>query len=244
MESALNDWLERVEEQVNNFETEKASAFDLQQLEMKLQTEVRDRQNSTDQILQIAQNAEKICNRLTDDALAAVEEVRHRQSDGDERTAQMVRYLEDKIRILERGGNFGEASPDTFKLTSGDTFRTQGPQQNDMVQLETKISKRMSESIESLADIIKDYARKYRRLTERVGDVEVKLFGAAREDKPRKTKKMNSSIAGKENTSMNRGSIVQQRKSPNTSMNRGGQTPPVKEEKKKKKKDVHRSKSK
>ena len=80
----------------------------------------------------------------------------------------------------------------------------------------------MSESIESLADIIKDYARKYRRVTERVGDVEVKLFGAVREDKPKKGKKMNSSIIGKENTSINRGSIVQPRKSPNTSMNRGG----------------------
>ena len=80
----------------------------------------------------------------------------------------------------------------------------------------------MSESIESLADIIKDYARKYRRLTERVGDVEVKLFGEVREDKPRKGKKMNSSIIGKENTSINRGSIVPYKKSPNTSMNRGG----------------------
>ena len=61
--------------------------------------------------------------------MAAIEEVRHRQSDGEERTAQMLRYLEDKIRILDRnGGHMGEASPDTFKLTSGDTFRTQAPQ--------------------------------------------------------------------------------------------------------------------
>ena len=36
MEQALNDWLERVEDQVNNFEQEKASAFDLHQLELKI----------------------------------------------------------------------------------------------------------------------------------------------------------------------------------------------------------------
>jgi hypothetical protein len=43
--------------------------------------------------------------------------------------------------------------------------------------MEDKMSKRMSESIESLAEIIKDYARKYRKLTERTGDIETKLFG-------------------------------------------------------------------
>jgi hypothetical protein len=82
MESALNDWLEKVEEQVNSIEDklqDKATIFDIQQLDLKLQTEVRDRQYATDQIVQIAQNAEKICNRLTDDALASVEELRGKQ---------------------------------------------------------------------------------------------------------------------------------------------------------------------
>jgi hypothetical protein len=47
----------------------------------------------------------------------------------------------------------------------------------DFKQMEEKMSKRMSESIESLAEIIKDYARKYRKLNERTGDIETKLFG-------------------------------------------------------------------
>jgi hypothetical protein len=142
----------------------------------------------------------------------------------------MIRYIEDKIRVIDRNGP--EASPDTFKLTSGDTFRTQTP--IDAKQIESKISKRMTESIESLADIIKDYARKYRRLNDRMSDVEVKLFGATRDEKSKKGKK--TSAAGKENTSINRGSIGPGKKSPNTSMNRGsikGHTPPVKEAKKK-----------
>lgn len=35
----------------------------------------------------------------------------------------------------------------------------------------------MADSIEQLAEIIKDYARKYRKVNERVVDLEVKIFG-------------------------------------------------------------------
>lgn len=54
MEAALNDWLERVEEQVNIMDDklqEKATVYDLQQFEYKLQSEARDRKNATDQIV-------------------------------------------------------------------------------------------------------------------------------------------------------------------------------------------------
>jgi len=44
-------------------------------------------------------------------------------------------------------------------------------------QLDDKLSRRMAESIEQLAEIIKDYARKNRRLNDRLSDVETKLFG-------------------------------------------------------------------
>lgn len=48
---------------------------------------------------------------------------------------------------------------------------------NDIKALEDKLSRRMAESIEQLAEIIKDCARKNRKLNDRLGDVEVKLFG-------------------------------------------------------------------
>lgn len=38
----------------------------------------------------------------------------------------------------------------------------------------------MAESVEELAKIIKDYARKHRKMTDRVGDIEARLFGQAR----------------------------------------------------------------
>lgn len=51
MEAALNDWLEQVEEQVNLIQdklSEKASIFDLQQIDYKVDNEVKDRQYATD----------------------------------------------------------------------------------------------------------------------------------------------------------------------------------------------------
>jgi hypothetical protein len=35
----------------------------------------------------------------------------------------------------------------------------------------------MAQGIEELAEIIKDYARKYRKFNERLSDLEVKIFG-------------------------------------------------------------------
>jgi len=71
MESALNQWLEKVEDQINQIDdrvNQKASFYEVKDLEKKMQEESDERQQTTEQILQIAQNAEKICNRLTDDA--------------------------------------------------------------------------------------------------------------------------------------------------------------------------------
>ena len=102
----------------------------------------------------------------------------------------MVRYLEDKIRVasvnnsnLNNPHNEGILSggSDTFKISSQETFRSQnqnnqnhtthtpvGGVQNilntpDLRHLEDKLSKRMADSIESLAEIIKDQAKKFRR---------------------------------------------------------------------------------
>lgn len=62
----------------------------------------------------------------------------------------------------------------------------------------------MAESIESLAEIIKDYARKYRKVNERVGDIEVKIFGQSRDERQKKAKVVNHKVAGNGlNTSMN-----------------------------------------
>ena len=47
-----------------------------------------------------------------------------------------------------------------------------------MKKLEEKITSRMADSVEQLGKIIKEYAKKNRRTVERVGDLEMKVFGA------------------------------------------------------------------
>lgn len=72
MEHALNEWLERVEEQVNTLQdqiNEKSNFTDLQQLELKIQMEVRERAFQDEQIVQLAQNSERLCTRLAEDAI-------------------------------------------------------------------------------------------------------------------------------------------------------------------------------
>jgi uncharacterized membrane-anchored protein YhcB (DUF1043 family) len=48
-------------------------------------------------------------------------------------------------------------------------------------QLETRVMTKMAESVEELATIIKDYAKKNRKMADRVGDLEQRLFGQVRE---------------------------------------------------------------
>lgn len=66
-------------------------------------------------------------------------------------------------------------------------------------QLEDKLSRRMADSVEQLAEIIKDYARKSRRLGERVGEVELKIFGHSKEEKERKPKNAGRNAAAAKN---------------------------------------------
>ena len=72
VEQALNEWLEKVEEQVNTVQDTlslKADMADLGQLEKKLQLEARERAFNDEQAVKVAHNAEQLCNRLADDAL-------------------------------------------------------------------------------------------------------------------------------------------------------------------------------
>lgn len=231
MEQALNEWLQRVEEQVNSFDTEKASLFDLQQLELKLSNEVRERSRATDQVVQIAQNAERIATRLADDTLASVEEVQRRMAELEERQSQMSRYLETKIQQAHNSVSVGSvALVDSVgkQLDAGDTFRSHNISHSDFAvqlkMLDDKLSKRMADSVEQLAEILKEQARKQRRINDRVGEIESKIFGNTRDDKPKKAKVrngLNTSNMQKEN------SFIKANKSPM----RKTHSPPVKEKK-------------
>jgi len=76
------------------------------------------------------------------------------------------------------------------KLVTGKLISTQrafsshdssSASEEQLRQLETRVMTKMAESVEELATIIKDYAKKNRKMADRVGDLEQRLFGQVRE---------------------------------------------------------------
>ena len=53
--------------------------------------------------------------------------------------------------------------------------------EDQLKQLETKVMTKMAESVEELATIIKEYAKKNKRFNDRISDLEIKIYGQARE---------------------------------------------------------------
>jgi hypothetical protein len=128
--------MERVEEQVQAIDetlNDKASVYDMQNLENKLQLEIRERSFQAEQLCSIAQGAEKLCNRLADDAMTHIDE------------------LKSKVMSI--------AKTDSFSSDQG------------LKQLESRINSRLASSVEELASIIKDYAKKHKKLSDKVNDL-------------------------------------------------------------------------
>ena len=71
------------------------------------------------------------------------------------------------------------------KLVSGKLQSTQrllsdtssSSAEKDLKQRETRVRTKMAESVEELATIIKDYAKKNRKMNDRLGDLEARVFG-------------------------------------------------------------------
>ena len=74
----------------------------------------------------------------------------------------------------------------------------------------------MAESIEQLGEIIKEQSRKWRKFNDRLGDCEVKLFGAARDERKKKKTVAKDNL---NNSNLQRMS-KKENKSPNTSFTR------------------------
>ncbi len=101
----------------------------------------------------------------------------------------------------------------------------------------------MAEGIEQLGDIIKDQAKKSRRFNDRLGDLEMKLFGKAREERKKGKTASNVNVAGipsninKENSILNtstnaRDKKPKAKKSPLNNQKNKDHSPPVREKSK------------
>lgn len=128
-----------------------------------MQEESDERQQTTEQILLIAQNAEKICNRLTDDCFNNIEDLQQKTGGLETEVANLKTHLDDRIS--------------RHLAVKGDRSFNTSNSKSDLKTLEEKINKRVVQSISELGDLMKTQARKTKKVNDRIGDLEAKVFG-------------------------------------------------------------------
>jgi phage-related minor tail protein len=120
---------------------------------MKLQVEIRERMQMGEILKDMYQQAEQASARIGDDALGEIEEFSKR------------------IHLIEKN------------LTQSKKHQNEGKSKQEIDQeavktIETRIQNKMAESVEELAQIIKDYAKRHKKLSDKVQSLELKVIGS------------------------------------------------------------------
>lgn len=76
IQNALNDWMDKIEKQINEVEDTVGSMPDTRTIEVRMKDFQNDIVTHVNSIQQTAVGAEQLANRLTDDALAGQEDLR------------------------------------------------------------------------------------------------------------------------------------------------------------------------
>jgi hypothetical protein len=160
MENALNEWLVKVEEQVNQIEAAVATKTcdkDLKQLEQRLIGEMSHRM-----------------------------ELGTKQREDDELKEKLF-ILEKKYvhlsRHIERTGTISVGSRSDILKTENSAVDL-----DRLNAVEKRIGRKVAETVDSLGAIIKDYAKMQNRLSTRVSDIETKVFGISKPSEPSRTR--------------------------------------------------------
>ena len=178
MEAALNDWLSKVEEQVNQIEEQvnsRAANVDLKNLERHIL-------DTTDEKEVRFNRLEQYCQRMCDQSNSRYEMMQEQSLDWEDRFLQIQKHVEltlnDQSRSLDQP-TLGKGSLLQSGLTStyGDGFDL-----SSVRMLEKKLAKRLGEGVERLGHIIKDLAKSQRKLDTRTCNLELKVLGQTRGD--------------------------------------------------------------
>lgn len=94
-------------------------------------------------------------NRLADEAFTQIEDLRN--------------------RLLQMDNKLVSGKLQSTQRLLSDTSSSSA--EKELKQLETRVMTKMAESVEELATIIKDYAKKNRKMNDRLGDLEARVFG-------------------------------------------------------------------
>ena len=180
MEAALNDWLSKVEEQVNQIEEQvnmKAAEIDVKNLERRWLDTNEEKEVRFQQL-------EQYCQRMCDQGNSRYEEVQERSLDWEDRFLQIQRHVEqtlnDQSRSMEHanGGKAGSLLQSGLTSVYGEGGGGDAIALTQVRSLEKKLAKRLGEGVERLGAIIKDLAKAQRKLDTRTSNLELKVLGA------------------------------------------------------------------
>jgi hypothetical protein len=96
-----------------------------------------------------------VSNRNADEAFTQIEDLRN--------------------RLLQMDNKLVSGKLQSTQRLLSDTSSSSA--EKELKQLETRVMTKMAESVEELATIIKDYAKKNRKMNDRLGDLEARVFG-------------------------------------------------------------------
>jgi hypothetical protein len=96
-----------------------------------------------------------VSNRNADEAFTQIEDLRN--------------------RLLQMDNKLVSGKLQSTQRLLSDTSSSSA--EKELKQLETRVMTKMAESVEELANIIKDYAKKNRKMNDRLGDLEARVFG-------------------------------------------------------------------
>lgn len=179
VQRALNDWMDKIEQQVNSIE-------EIVYKNITTKTEEGKKSDLYHQInsaKQIAIGAEQLANRLTDDALAGQEELRRQIQEMDFKINEIFSFMGESEEGRSQNNGIKSSQRTPSKMMHQSLSRMQSIEQQ-LLDFEKRVNSRMADSVESLGQIITEYANKYNRLNERVAVIET--------GKPRLKRNVNS----------------------------------------------------
>ena len=105
---------------------------------------------------------EKLCERMTEQAVASHEEMRARMMDIEDRHVMITRHLEAQLsggNATKKTGTIGtEENNQTASLLASALSGT-NYERESVKAMEKRIGKKLADSVDQLGDIIKQYAR-------------------------------------------------------------------------------------
>ena len=102
LEEALNQWVEKIEVQLNEMHALVAGRASFEEVSALVQRELQERDTAIEHVSSTAQNAEKLVTRLIEDTLDAVEGNKGRFAEFEERFKNLARYVEEEVDELRR----------------------------------------------------------------------------------------------------------------------------------------------